>query len=452
MAKRKRKKHIISEKEFIFNFLSLIIIIIIALYFGGRSFYYYSKQNMTIKADSKTLNGLIVSKNKITKTGDGLYRDTEGYYFKGDVNNNYVLFGNNYYRVIRINNDNTVKLVTNDLVSSFIWGDDSKYEFSNLKIWLNKSDKYTGVFYNTLPNPNKFLTKTSYQENILEDGSIKEAKNVYKDFVTTLSISDYILAGGKKSYLNNKKIFYLLGLTNNNENLYVDVDGSVNSCDSLDGYGIRAVITLKEGLVVSSGDGSQERPFIVSQGQDINYVNSYVKLKEDLYQVFEESNEGILKMFKNGYIYDNNNSEISLNYSKSTSHFNILDNSNIGNYLNTTYLSNLTYANLLVDNYYFTGEVSSENNYKYTNIYNNSVICKVGLLNIFDYNPNSKLNDYFYLNTTSNIGGIQYSRLSNGMLEEVDVKESKHIVPVISINKNIIKGGKGLVLEPYVVE
>lgn len=452
MAKKRKSSKIIGEKEFIFNFLSLTLIIIIGIYFGGRSFYYYSKQNMSIKADSKTLNGLIVSKNSIVSSGDGLYRDSDGYYFKGDITNNYVSFGNRMFRVIRINNDNTIKLVSEDLVASFMWGEDSIYEFSNLKYWLTSNgDTYSGVYYNSLPNPNKFLEKTSYREDILDEGKISNSKKSYSDYVTTLSVYDFVAAGGKNGYLRNNKIFYLLGLTKDKENLYVDEDGSVKSCESTDGYGIRAVITLKSNLKVKSGDGSVDRPFVVEQGNDVNYVDSYVRLGNDYYKVFQESNGGLLKMYKYGYA-TMNGQEIVLNYSKSTSQFNLADVNNIAYYLNTTYLASLPYAGLLLDNYYYTGEVSVENNYKYSNIYNSNVVCKIGLLNIFDYVSNNAFNDFFHLNTTSSVGSIQYSTYSNGLLEEVDVKDVKHIVPVISINKAVIKAGSGTVNEPYVVE
>ena len=56
------------------------------------------------------------------------------------------------------------------------------------------------------------------------------------------------------------------------------------------------------------------------------------------------------------------------------------------------------------------------------------------------------------MNTTSTVSSMQYSTSSNGLLEEVDVSEVKHIVPVISINKNIIKNGKGLESDPFTVE
>jgi len=114
-------------------------------------------------------------------------------------------------------------------------------------------------------------------------------------------------------------------------------------------------------------------------------------------------------------------------------------------------LNSLPYAGVLADNYFFTGEVSSENAYKVVNNYDSSVICKVGLLNIFDYASNNSLNDYYCMNTTSTVGGIQYSKTSSGLLQEVDVREVKHFVPVISINKVVINGGDGTLENPYIV-
>lgn len=451
MAKKKNK-HLIGKKEFIFNFLSLVIVILIGIYFGGRSFYYYSKQNMTIKKEAQTLNGLLINNNKAVTKGDGLYRDSLGYYFKGNVNSNYVSYGNRLFRVISIGKNNTVKVVSEDLVASFMWGEDSSYATSNLKVWLDSNgDEHSGVYYDSLPNPRKFITKTSYREDILNKNEVKVTKKSYKDYVTTLSIDDYIKANGKSSYLNNGKIYYLLGLNGDAENLYVDEDGSVQGGSSLDGYGVRAVITFKANIKVSAGNGSKESPFVIEQGKDVNYIDSYVKLGSDTYKVYQEDKNGILKLYKYGYaLY--NGVEIVRNYSEDTSLFDLTDYDNIAYFLNTSYLSSLSYANVLVDNNFYTGEISSETGYKYENIFDKNVTCKVGLLNIFDYVSNNYFNDYFHMNTTSTVGSMQYNTYSNGLLEEADVDDEKHIVPVVSIDKNSIKGGNGKVNDPYVVE
>ena len=90
-------------------------------------------------------------------------------------------------------------------------------------------------------------------------------------------------------------------------------------------------------------------------------------------------------------------------------------------------------------------------NYNYYNIFNNKITCKVGLLNIFDYIPNAVLTDYYYINTTSQVGSMEYVRLGNGELQEADVREKKHIVPTISINKTVLTVGSGTINDTYMV-
>jgi len=450
--KNPEKKHIIGKKEFYFNLMSILILIGICLYFGGRSFYYYSKQNGNMKAESQTLNGLLINNNSVISKGDGLYRDSSGYYFKGNVQNNYVSFANRIFRVIRVNDDNTVKVVSDNLVGSFMWGEKSLYENSNLKYWLTDTgSENSGIYYNSFPNPKKFLVKTKYSENILKDDKVLENKKIFDDYITTLSISDYVLANGKSSYLNIDKIFYLLGLNSDKENIYVDEDGSVQSADSLEGYGIRAVMTFKDNLNVKEGDGSKDKPFIIDQGENTNYVDGFVKMGNDTYRIFQENSDGLLKMYLYGYA-NNQDGEIIRSYSTSTSIFDLNDNKNIANYLNNDYLNSLPYNDKIVDSTFYTGEISEDAGYNYLNIYKNQVVCKVGLLNIFDYISYNELNDYFHMNTTSSVGSIQYNSLSNGLLEEVDVTDEKHIVPVISINKNSITKGTGKIDNPYVME
>ena len=70
---------------------------------------------------------------------------------------------------------------------------------------------------------------------------------------------------------------------------------------------------------------------------------------------------------------------------------------------------------------------------------------------MFDYNT-SDLTDYYLINTTSSIGNMAYVYNKVGILEEAEVTEAKHIVPVIEISKNRVKKGKGTKDKPYIVE
>lgn len=453
MAKKKKqskKKLSFGKKEYIFNIISLVIIICIGIYFGVRSFYYYGKQNMKIKEEEMTLNGLILAANKVTKEDNGLHQDTDGYYFKGNIVNNYVNFANRVFRVVRINNDNSIKLVSNDIVSEFIWGTEFSYKDSNLYQWLNVTDKeYSGVYYNTLPNVNKLLKKTSYSEDRLSDSKVKNSSEEYKDYVSTLTIKDYINANGKNSYLNINKYFWLLGLSTDDENLYVDSDGAVQTGISYEAYGVRAVITLKKNMKVTTGDGSVNSPYVIDQGSDTNFVDQYVKLGEDKFIVSSDSNN-VLKLIGTNYVSINGSVYVD-NYSSTNSLYNISNRYNIGYYLNRKYLNSLSYASILSDCNYYTGEISNETGLHYQDIYSSVVTAKVGLLNMFDYNSNTVLDDYYLLNTTSTVGSMAYIYHSSGLMEEVKVTEEKKFVPVVCIDKNLIKGGTGSETDPYIV-
>ena len=72
-------------------------------------------------------------------------------------------------------------------------------------------------------------------------------------------------------------------------------------------------------------------------------------------------------------------------------------------------------------------------------------------LNIFDYYSGMS-DDFFYINTTSTIGSMVYIHSNSGILKEASVDEVKPVVPVISINRPKVIGGKGLIDDPYLVE
>ena len=450
--KKKKEKHYIGKKEFIFDFLSLVIIIGIGIYFGYRSLYYYSKQNMKIKEEAQTLNGLIIQNNTVVKKDEvGLHQDTDGYYFKGKVENNYVMFFNQLYRVIRINDDNSVRMINEDISASFMWGEDSHYKKSNIWKFLNKQkdNNNSGIYLNTIPNYKNYLKETKYSEDKLLSGKVESSDKIIKDYGSLLTIKDYTIANGKESYLNNGKIFYLVGFDENKDNLYVEEDGSIQPGDSLEGFGIRSVITLKENTPVVSGNGSKDDPYVINTGNDKTYINTYVKLGNDIWKVYQDGEN--LKLNLNGYIKVGEN-ELVRNYSLTNSVFNLNDRNNIAYYLNTDYLNSLSYNGILLDFSHNIGEISDDTGYSIDNIYGNVVNSKVGLLNIFDFISNSELENYFFVNTTSEVGSMQYDRYKNGLLEESDVREVKHIVPTISIAKSSIKNGKGTADDPYTVE
>lgn len=439
--KTKKKKKVIKGGELFFCVISLLLMIVLCLYFGGRSLYYYSKQNVKLKEEAKTLNGMIMSTYKVTKDGDGLHQDTDGYYFKGSVSNNYVKFANRLYRVIRINNDGTIKVISEDINATYMWGDKTNYEDSILSLWLDYNNLYyVGVYYNTLPNPEKFLVKTKYTEDILDGSKVKAGKKNYENYITTLGIKDYSNADGKNSFMNINKSFWIIGHDKEEENLFVDTDGTISGTTTYESYGVRAVMTFKKNLEVTSGNGSVDEPFIINQGEDVNKVGSYVKLGDDTWKVYFE-NKDTLRLHLDNILYTSS-------YSKTNSLYNPKIKNSLAYKLNRDFINSKSYKDVVINDYYYTGEVSTDSDYDYVEFYHKSVLCKVGLLNIFDYHTDT-LDDYFYMTTTSDVGSMIFVNHNDGSLEDASVEDQKGVVPVITIKKDSIKSGTGTKEDPF---
>ena len=428
--KKQKKTKPIGRIEFIFNVISLLAVIGIGIYFGVRSFYYYNVENFHIAQGNKTLNGTIINNTKVTD-GEGLHHDKNGYYYKGKVSNNYVKSANRLFRIIRINKDGSVKVITDDIVTSFMWGEESNYNSSNLKKWLSTDNKL-GVYYKTLPSPHNYLVKTEYSEDCLNNTKVIANKVKSKDYITTLTIEDYINANGKDSFLNNGHAFWILGQDDKKNNLYIDIDGSIQSAPSYEAYGLRAIMTLKKDLNIISGNGSLENPYLIKQSKGTNYVDNYIKLGNDTWKI--NYDDGItLKMYLTRTL-DNIGSAYE----------------NLSNFFNYIYYPNLPYNSVINDTPFPIGEISEEFSYDYSNIYSNTIYYRVGMLNMFDYYSGG-LDNFYLMNTTSSIGNMVYVYHSNGILEEVMSNEQQLSIPVISINKNLIKNGDGTINNPFTI-
>jgi len=127
MAKKenKKKKNIkktkrpYGVKEKVFIIINLLIFIGIGIYYGYRSLKYYSKETASKKAQVVTIANAIINNNKITKDNNGFRATKNGYYFSGNVENNYLRAFNRLYRIIEII-DGKVKIVSEDNEAIFI--------------------------------------------------------------------------------------------------------------------------------------------------------------------------------------------------------------------------------------------------------------------------------------------------------------------------------------------
>ena len=254
--------------------------------------------------------------SNIVTTGDGLYSKTTStgttYYYKGAVENNYVSFGGFTWRIVRINEDGTIRLITQDNVierqafnSTYNTYDKMYYTNSEIKTavenWYKTNITDKG-FDGKIANGNYFCeqvkvlvlddaTRVDETRFSLENATIVTPDNYTPSFDCTtdgngkgvvsgkvglITIDEVLFAGGviassSNFYLKNESSYWMMS-----PNGFFNVDygawaftwfvnssrGSAyyNTTDSL--YGVRPVLNLSADTLVS-GSGTSSDPYIV---------------------------------------------------------------------------------------------------------------------------------------------------------------------------------------------
>ena len=239
MKKKKRK----INKQKIFSFVSLIFIIICILWYGGRLIYFYLDNKKTNEKEANIFAKVLL---KEKKDKEEFKQVKEVYYFNGKVKDNYVMYSNMLWRIVKINKDNTVTLISENVIGTLNNGKDT-YEKSSIMTWLNKEKEkdYSGVVENVLSNKDSFLVKSNICTDTINDVNkitCNKTNNTYD--IGLLSIEDYLYTGGNKGFINNGKITYLANQSKNKNYWYITNEGKLDSDSENEIIGIRPVITI----------------------------------------------------------------------------------------------------------------------------------------------------------------------------------------------------------------
>ncbi len=440
LNKKVIKRRKISYQK-VFSFISAGFIIGCCIFYGTRFLtLYLDNKKEQIKLED-TLSQAIKENNNLKEiNGD--------YYFQNDVDNNYVMYSNILWRIIKVNNDNTIKLISNDVITYLSYGQND-YENSYMNTWLNKTDDdNTGILENLLNTPYNYLTNDSIcKDNISDTKHITCDKISDTDLIGTLSVFDYVNAGGKDSYLNINKYYYLSTLDSNNNIWYVNDNGNVSSADGSDIYGIRPTITLKSNSKSLSGNGTANNPYII----DENYLfGSYVKLGDDIWRVYDIDEDNI-KLSLNDYLKEDGE-DFLYKYSTNGYYHNDTKKGSLAYYLNNTYLNSLSYKNSIINIKWSNGIYGSSNDYNYKDTLNTKVDTKVTVLSIGNVILNGELSDYYLSTGISESSSLVYTVKDNGTLYGKSSTSEARVVPTISIDKNVLTKGNGTINSPYEME
>lgn len=379
MKNNKQIKHKINvDYQKLFNTISIGFICACVLFYGARFTSLYIKNKKVEVENVNTLYKVIFN----TNFGKENFVDIGGnHYFKNEVDNNYVTYSNILWRIIRINADNSVTLISENPLVSLAYKEEVNFKESYLNKWLNitEEEENTGILEYNLNNPDKYLLKNETCLDVVDKLSNQLCKTTYTDkYLGLMSTSDYVNTGAETSFINNNTKFYLSNTTDTNKIWYITDTNKVSYSDGTDLIGLRPVITVKGNINIVSGNGTLNSPYTFESEKSM--FGAYVKLGEDIWRIYQV-NKDTINLVSNNLLKLNNEAMERIYTNKGYSYDSRKWNT-LAYYLNNTYLNSLSYKDKIELNNWANGYYGADNNYNYKEALADTKDAYVGLLNI----------------------------------------------------------------------
>ena len=437
------KKRVLNKQK-LFIFISIVFIVFCMFFYGFRFIYYYKKFNKKSNTGEKLelLYNKVIKDNETVTSGDGLYSVGNQYIFKGANVNNYVSYSGLTWRIVRLNLDGSLYLVSQNSVNDMFWGtENSNYKTSLVRKWLTNNGNNTGIFYKSLYKSGEMLAPvTMCLDEVPSISSFKCDEKIINDFVGLLSVSDYTMTMvNDATYLNNGGEFWLSSMLNS-EKVWMIKNGNFANDDITDAYGIRPTITLVNTTSYFRGNGSLEDPYVIVEEDSLD-IGEYVKLGDDIWVAFEVTDSNV-RLALNGYYADGS---VPAPFGTKSS-FDASKSGEIAYWLNNDYYNQLSYKDLIISNDWYTGKVEKD----ITDVYSDKVSQKVGLLGINDIKANLENSNYYLMTEATDNKVFAYDL--SGYLYSSTFSQSRKVRPAITIKKNGIKSGSGTLADPYILE
>mgnify|MGYP004617496485 FL=1 len=278
-------------------------------------------KNSTILDKAKSL----VYENNACKTDGTTYQYMGGCYIKGASTNNYIWYNGFMWRIMGINSDNTVRLITDENVTSIPYG------ASNTVGWWYATNKYaTNKDYIHDWLNTYFLGHLNSTKSIIKEGNYFCSETIESDLtddtvrtictsgkevkakVGLISYDEYYLASLSSSYLNIGQFFWTMTPYSTSRAWSVNPNGDADNYEDVsNANGVRPVINVEATSTITEGDGTSLSYYVLAEdktsdktGTISNIVTSgeYVKLEGKTYRVVSKDSDGV-KLIYDGY-YD----------------------------------------------------------------------------------------------------------------------------------------------------
>lgn len=384
---------------------------------------------------------------KVTETLNHIVKkDTKGKnVYQGVQYNNYVKVDGILFRIVGINNDGSVKLVSSENLASV--------NYDGVDSWLND------YFYEKLSDSaKKIIVKQKFCNEEVSDPDNYTKCNKYskKKYVGLLSVADINNSKGEDS--NMLSISNKTFLMNNNKNNAYIYSGQYNQKNKNEISGVMPVLNIKENRVVSSGNGSVDHPYIIKSNSNKLKVGSmiseaktgeYLEYSGYSWRIIGKADDGSTQIIMNETLKlagDN----YYINYSENKfSKYNQKDKENIGfkivnetpKYIKNNYLKKSSF------NYYYFKKNIDYMNRKNQNTYKS----KVSIPSMFDL-YSSSLEASFWLRETITGTKKNCSMFyeGNASCDKYDTSTLREVRLTAYLLENIkVKSGAGTPDSPY---
>ncbi len=403
----------------IFNAFSIIFLSTLVIFYGYRLIHFYILEHKTYEDKIIPFYEKLIDSKGIDGTNNGLQTDGDGYYFASLSEDNYVYYLGKTWRIISIDKNKNIKMITEDNQTNLSWNSDSDFDNSTINKWLNKTDdEHSGIFEKSLKNE-KIIKQNSKISDLL-------SKSEYEKL-------------GEKNYLDNGTSFWI---KDENKITYIS-NGKIKTEDTTDLLGVRPTIVLSSDFVYSSGSGKKEDPYYinVTSKDKINdlFVGEYVLFGGYTWRIIDIDEIGVGIVLDKTIEYTGVYSEYDNEYSL---------NSGAGYYLNNDFYNSIAFNNFIVEHPYYIGNYT---NYDYTSKYENIINAKVGLLSIGDFYLTDDKNFYTLTPYASTNKTIYVIDETNTLFADF-ITSSYNLKPVIYVENDLfVIKGKGTKEEPYEV-
>lgn len=273
---------------------------------NNGNYMYISNINCSDGYSSEKLSDHLISKG-IVSTGNGLYQQNDYYIYRGDNVDNFIVFNDQVFRVVRINNDGTLKVIETDyIVKNKKDGSQYKSSRRTSSEWDNRynSERNFSSGFNDYVHENINSRIKDTLENIYNEyssdvkayivkqdlcigkrsltetdnsGMIECSNIMYEQFIGLLPLYEYINASldascvsaesstcANYNYLATmKSTFWSMTAVSGNSYDVFKIGKKISDATANSTATPKVVLNLSSEIRFTNGDGTQENPYII---------------------------------------------------------------------------------------------------------------------------------------------------------------------------------------------